>query len=179
MAAFWKLADLKRVPGEAHVSGGSLTVRGTMRPLNNLEWATVTPVGKPHRRMPGGWPAQAAGVVVLAALAWACLMLFEVFEPIFWIGPALLVVLAGALALYGMRGVPCPPFAYLDIVSNSGYVVRLFAFNTENELGDLSKALLEGRRNPDHDFTQGLTILTNADDFCDVSAPSEKFVVVR
>ncbi|MBE1878127.1 DUF6232 family protein [Myceligenerans pegani] len=179
MAAFWKLEGLKETTWTPRVHRGILTVSGIMFPLGNLERARIHRIGKPRRRMPGGWPGQAAGVVLLVALAWACFLLFGVLEPLFWVGPALLVVAAGALLAYGMRGAPCPPFACLEIESSTGYVVRVFSLNKNGELERLRDAVGHGHHDKEHEFSEEMRLLTNAQDFCDLGGAPDKVDVVR
>lgn len=177
MAAFWQLEGLKETKWTPRVQRGNLYVSGHMYPLDHVHSQKIVTVGKPRRRMPGGWPGQASGVVFLCAVVWACFLVFEVLEPIFWIGPALLVVAGLLLLSYGTRGAPCPPFACLEIEFNSGKRVRIFAYDKDGELERLRDAIADGMRDHAHDWSETLVVLTNADSFCELGG--EKVEVVR
>ncbi|MBL0887995.1 DUF6232 family protein [Myceligenerans indicum] len=179
MAAFWKLEGLSETTWNPRVSRGILTVSGIMFPLGNLERARIHRIGKPRRRMPGGWPGQAAGVVVLCALAWACFLLFGLLEPLYWLGPALLLAAAAVLLAYGQFGAPCPPFACLEIESSTGYVVRVFSRNEDGELERLRDAVGYGHRDASHEFSEPMKLLKNAHDFCDLGGAPDKVDIVK
>ncbi|GAA1868569.1 hypothetical protein [Myceligenerans crystallogenes] len=177
MAAFWQLEGLKETTWTPRVQRGNLYVSGHMYPLDNVHAQKIIKVGTPRRRNPGGWPGQAAGVIFLGAVVWACFMVFEVFDPVYWIGPAALTVIGVLLLSYGMRGVPCPPFACLEIEFNSGKRVRIFAYDKDGELERLRDAIGAGMRDQTHDWSESLVVLTNADSFCKMD--TDKVEVVR
>lgn len=177
MAAFWKLEGLATAKRTPRVQHGVLVGPQVMFPLNNLARANIRPV-KPRRRKPGGWTGQAAGIVLLVALAWACFVLFEVLDPVYWIGPALLVVAALILVAFGYRGVECPPFACLEVETGGGYKLRAFARNTNGELDRLLDAVHQGRASAEYEFSEEIELLTNAPDFCDIGGSSEKVDVL-
>ncbi|GAB4083498.1 hypothetical protein GCM10028784_01280 [Myceligenerans cantabricum] len=178
MAAFWKLEGLAETTWTARVDGGTLTVSGTMFRLNNLQRAHLSGISKPRRRRPGGWPAQAASFVLLVALAWACFLLFEVLDPLFWIGPAMLVVAAGGLALYGQVGAKCQPFTLLEIEASTGYVVRIFGYNKGGELERLRDAVERAHRDETYTWHEEMKLLKNAHEFCELETPSGKVRMV-
>lgn len=180
MAAFWKLEGLKEVRGTPRIERSVLTVRDTVLALGNLQRATVYKTDDTlRRRKPGGWPGQAAGVILLVALAWSCFLLFGVLEPLLWIGPALLALAAVVLLAYSMFGVSCPPFACLEIESVTGHVVRVFARNENGGLEKLRDAVGQARENKDLTFAEEMTLIPNGDDFWDLGGAPDKVGVVR
>ena len=174
MAAFWKLEDLAKGKGTVRVEHGVLLGARVMFPLSDVARADIRAVGSPRRRMPGGWTGQAAGVVLLVALAWACFVLFEVLEPVYWIGPALLSLAALVLLSFGALGAKCPPFACLEIEKGGGYKVRIFVENKNGELDRLLAAVHRGRADAEYEFSEEMDLLSTAHEFCDIAGPSEK-----